>query len=98
MVLFQLGAQEFINGNMNKAVEFFNNSIGTGNYDLKARNNAWYWRGESYYRMGNYIQATTDFRQFTQQASPNDENYSMGGTTLVTHTSNNNSTVRRQIP
>lgn len=78
MVLFQLGAQEFINGNMNKAVEFFNNSIGIGNYDLKARNSAWYWRGESYYRMGNYIQAATDFRQFTQQASPNDENFAMG--------------------
>ncbi len=78
MVLFQLGAQEFINGNMSRAVDYFNNSIGTGSYDLKARNNAWYWRGESYYRMGNYMQAASDFRQFTQQAAPGDENFAMG--------------------
>jgi len=78
MVLFQLGAQEFINGNMSRAVDYFNNSIGTGNYEPKARNNAWYWRGESYYRMGNYMQAATDFRQFTQNAAPADENYAMG--------------------
>ena len=78
MVLFQLGAQEFINGNMNQAIQHFNNSIGTGNYDVIARNNAYYWRGESYYRMGNYMNATSDFRQFTQNASPAGENYSLG--------------------
>lgn len=78
MVLFQLGAQEFINGNMNQAVQYFNNSIGLGNYDTKARNNAYYWRGEAYYRMANYISAASDFRQFTQNASPSDENYALG--------------------
>jgi len=41
MVLFQLGAQEFINGNMNQAVQHFNNSIGIGNYDTNARDNAY---------------------------------------------------------
>ena len=78
MVLFQLGAQEFINGNMNQAVQYFNNSIGMGNYDSKARNNALYWRGETYYRIGNYSSAANDFRQFTQNASPSDENYALG--------------------
>lgn len=78
MVLFQLGAQEFINSNMSKAVEYFNNSIGMGNYDGKARNNAYYWRGETYYRMGNFVSAASDFRQFTQNASPSDENYALG--------------------
>lgn len=78
MVLFQLGAQEFINGNMNQAVQYFNNSIGIGNYDTNARDNAYYWRGESYYRMGNYSNAVSDFRQFTQSASPSNENYAMG--------------------
>jgi TolA-binding protein len=78
MVFFQLGAQEFINGNMNEAVQYFNNSIGMGNYDAKARNSAYYWRGESWYRMGNYINAANDFRQFTQNAAPADENYAAG--------------------
>ena len=78
MVLFQLGAQEFINGNMNQAIQFFNNSIGIGNYDSKARNNALYWRGEAYYRMGNYVNSTSDFRQFTQNTSAGDDNYALG--------------------
>jgi TolA-binding protein len=78
MVLFQLGAQEFINGSMNEAVQYFNNSIGMGSYDNKARNSAYYWRGESWYRMGNYANAATDFRQFTQNATPGDENYALG--------------------
>jgi len=78
MVFFQLGAQEFINGNMNQAVQYFNNSIGMGSYDTKARNNAYYWRGESYYRMGNYVNAAADFRQFTQNATQGDENYAFG--------------------
>jgi len=78
MVLFQLGAQAFINGNMNEATQHFNNSISLGNQDTKARNNAYFWRGETYYRMGNYSNAASDFRQFTQNATSTDENYSLG--------------------
>ncbi len=78
MVLFQLGAQEFINGSMNRAVEHFNASIGMGNYDRTARNNAYYWRGESYYRIGNYSNAVIDFTQFVNNTTSSDENHSMG--------------------
>lgn len=78
MILFQLGAQAFINGNMNEATQHFNNSISLGNQDAKARNNAYFWRGETYYRIGNYSNAASDFRQFTQNATPTDENYSLG--------------------
>lgn len=78
MVLFQLGAQEFINGNMGPAIQYFNESIGLGNYDAETRDNAYYWRGESYYRMGNYVNATNDFREFTRNATPNNENYLLG--------------------
>ncbi len=78
MILFQLGAQDFINGDMNKAVQQFNNSIAMGNYNPKARSNAYYWRGETYYRMGNYNNAALDFYQFTQTANSSDENYALG--------------------
>ena len=78
MVLFQLGAQDFINGNMSDAIQNFNNSIGIGNLNPQARNSALYWRGETYYRMGNYTSATSDFRQFTQNATSSDENWSLG--------------------
>ncbi|MDR0421433.1 MAG: tetratricopeptide repeat protein [Proteiniphilum sp.] len=78
MILFQLGAQSFINGNMNEAIQYFNSSIALGNRDTGARNNAWFWRGEAYYRMGNYSSATGDYRQYVQHAPPADENYALG--------------------
>lgn len=78
MVLFQLGAQEFINGNVNVAIQQFNNAIAVGDYDAKAKNAAYYWRGESYYRIGNFANAANDFQTFSQNASPSDENYALG--------------------
>jgi tetratricopeptide (TPR) repeat protein len=78
MVLFQLGAQEFINGNMQQAIQHFNSSIGMGNYDVTARNNAFFWRGEAHYRTGNFASAVTDFQQFTQNAPPSDPNFALG--------------------
>lgn len=78
MIFFQLGTQAFINGNMNEAVQHFNNSISLGNQDVTVRNNAYFWRGETYYRMGNYTNAATYFRQFTQSATSANENYSLG--------------------
>lgn len=78
MILFQLGAQQFINRNLNEAINYFNQSIGMGNYNSNAHDNAHYWRGESRYRLGNYTKAETDFAIFTQKASPKVENYASG--------------------
>jgi hypothetical protein len=46
MILFQLGAQQFINGNLNEAIRLFASCIGMGNYDAEARNSAYFWRGK----------------------------------------------------
>lgn len=78
MVLFQLGTQQFVNGNNNKAIDFFNKSISMGNYNKKARESAYFWRGESHYRINNFSAASSDFDTFTQQASPSNENYALG--------------------
>ncbi|MDR1518436.1 MAG: tetratricopeptide repeat protein [Dysgonamonadaceae bacterium] len=78
MILFQLGAQQFINGDMNEAIQFFNNSTAMGNYDTQARNNAYFWRGEANYRLRNFNAAATDFQFFTQNAASSDENYAAG--------------------
>ena len=77
-VLFQLGAQEFINGNMNNAIQHFNNTIAMGDNDLTSLSNALYWRGESFYRIGNFDSAASDYSQFTQRASSRNENYALG--------------------
>ena len=78
MVLFQLGAQDFINGNMPQAIQHFNASIAMGNYDTTARNSAFFWRGEAHYRSRNFAAAVSDFQQFTTNAPPTDPNFALG--------------------
>lgn len=78
MVLFQLGTQQFVNGNTSQAIDFFDQSINMGNYDKKARTSAYFWRGESKYRINNFSAASADFQSFTQEAAKSDENYALG--------------------
>ncbi len=78
MVLFQLGTQQFVNGNTSEAIDFFDKSIMMGNYDNKARTSAYFWRGESKYRINNFSAAAADFETFTKEASKADENYALG--------------------
>jgi len=78
MILFQLGAQQFINGDMDEAIQYFNNSVAMGNYDAKARNDAYFWRGEANYRLRNFTAAANDFQLFTQNAASSDGNYAAG--------------------
>ncbi|MDR2916536.1 MAG: tetratricopeptide repeat protein [Tannerella sp.] len=67
-VLFQLGNQAFMNADMEEAIHFFDQAITLGNYDGDARANAYFWRGESYYRLGRYTNAISDFEAY-QNAS-----------------------------
>ena len=60
-VLFQLGNQEFMNNNIEKAIDYFNQTIAMGNYDSQARADAYFWRGEAYYRLGDYPSAISNF-------------------------------------
>ncbi len=63
-ILFQLGTQAFTNVKMDEAVDLFTRSINLGSYNTEARNDAYYWRGESYYRQGKYDPAISDFRTY----------------------------------
>ncbi len=63
-ILFQLGTQSFANTKMDEAIDYFNQSIAMGSYNPEARNDAYFWRGESYYRKGTYDKAISDFRTY----------------------------------
>lgn len=75
-ILFQLGAQDFIDGNYDDAIQQFTKAINTGNYDVKAKNESYFWRGETYYRLNNYTEAATDYRKYLSVCNASDENYS----------------------
>ena len=78
MVLFQLGTQQFVNGNTSQAIDYFDKSINMGSYDKRARTSAYFWRGESKYRINNFSAAAADFESFTREADKSDENYALG--------------------
>ncbi|MDR2918918.1 MAG: tetratricopeptide repeat protein [Tannerella sp.] len=64
-VLFQLGTQSFTNQDIDKAIAYFNNAITLGNYyDRNVYSDAYFWRGESYYRQNNFSQAISDYQSY----------------------------------
>lgn len=63
-ILFQLVTQAFTNMELDKAVDLFSRAISLGAYNLESRNDAYFWRGESYYRQGEYNKAISDYRTY----------------------------------
>jgi TolA-binding protein len=67
-ILFQLGNQAFMDVDMKQAVDYFDQAIEMGAYDDEARSDAYFWRGESYYRMEEYANAVSDFNSYLGMA------------------------------
>ena len=63
-ILFQLGTQAFANTQIDEAIDLFNQAIALGTYNPEARCDAYFWRGESYYRKAQYANAITDYRTY----------------------------------
>lgn len=63
-ILFQLGTQAFANTQFEQAVDYFDQSLTLGKYDLPTQANACYWRGEAYYRLNRMQEAERDFRNY----------------------------------
>lgn len=63
-ILFQLGTQSFTNMDLDGAVDLFSRAISLGSYNVEARCDAYFWRGESYYRKGEYEKAISDYRTY----------------------------------
>ncbi|MBR1946848.1 MAG: tetratricopeptide repeat protein [Bacteroidaceae bacterium] len=61
-VLYRLGVQEYINGNMDKAIEYFNRSIALSQYNKGTYSEALYWRGEALYNKGDYAAAAKSYK------------------------------------
>jgi TolA-binding protein len=71
-ILFQLGTQMFANASFEQALAYFNQSIAIGQYNRQTKADAYYWRGETFYRLNNRQEAAqnfTDYLSLTQQPS-----------------------------
>ena len=63
-ILFRLGTQAFANSKFDEALNLFDQSLALGQYNLATKADAFYWKGETEYRLGNYNQAINSFKNF----------------------------------
>ena len=54
-ILFQLGTQSFANADFEQALKYLNQSIAIGQYNRQTKADAYYWCGESYYRLNRMV-------------------------------------------
>lgn len=67
-LLFRLGTQAFAQAAFENAVEYFSQSLQLGRYNQQTQADAYYWRGESKYRLEQYDAAASDYRQYLEFA------------------------------
>lgn len=75
-ILFQLGVENYINGDYETAKRYFDSCISMPDYDISSKNQAYFWKGESSYREQNYTSASSNYLQFLAGANRQTENYS----------------------
>ena len=65
-LLFRIGILAFAQAAFENAIGYFSQSIDLGRYDAQTKADAYYWRGESKYRMEHYAQAASDYRLYLE--------------------------------
>ena len=64
-ILYRLGVQEFINGNMDGAIDYMNSSLNLAKYNAETQSNALFWKGEALYRKGDIAGARRCYSRAT---------------------------------
>ena len=63
-IAYYRGLELFISLQFNQAIDFFTQSLKYAEYDKSLKIKTYYWRGESYYRIGDYDKAKSDYNEF----------------------------------
>ena len=63
-LLYKAGTEAFAGGDLKGALSKLNESLKVGDYDRQTGADALFWRGEVYFREGNYRQASRDYAQY----------------------------------
>lgn len=74
-VLYNLGVQSFTNADFAKASDYMAQSIKLGKYDPQTCAEAYYWKGESEYRMENYKASSADLQRFVSSTQKKQKNF-----------------------
>ena len=68
-ILYRLGVQEFINGNMDGAIEYMNRSLELAQHNATTKSNALFWKGEALFRKGKIDDARSCYKQSLNTSS-----------------------------
>lgn len=71
-ILFRLGTQAFANVDFRRAIDYFDRSLALGRYNPAVKADAYFWKGESNYRLDRFPQAANDYRQYLEFAANRD--------------------------
>ena len=72
-VLYRLGVQEYIDGNMDKAISRFDQSIALSKYNKATHSDALYWRAEAYYNKNQLAKAAQGYRSVISMNDANSD-------------------------
>ena len=62
-ILYRLGVQEFVNGNMDGAIDYMDSSLKLAKYNATTQSNALFWKGEALFRKGDIKDARSSYVQ-----------------------------------
>ncbi len=62
-ILYRLGVQEFIDGNMDGAIDYMDSSLKLAEHNAETQSNALFWKGEALFRKGNITGARQCYKQ-----------------------------------
>lgn len=62
-ILYRLGVQEFIDGNMDGAIDYMDSSLKLAKYNAETQSNALFWKGEALFRKGDMTEARRCYGQ-----------------------------------
>lgn len=68
-LLFRMGTQAFAQAAFENAIDYFTRSLELGRYNRQTKADAYYWRGESKYRLEQYQGAASDLRMYLEFAT-----------------------------
>lgn len=62
-ILYRLGVQEFVNGNMDGAIDYMDSSLELSQYNAGIKSEALFWKGEALFRKGDMTGARQNYAQ-----------------------------------
>ena len=74
---YRLGTEAFANADYPAALNYFNASLNDARYNRETQANAYFWRGETRYRMANWNGAAADYLQYLSTTASNPKQQGM---------------------